>query len=263
MSVKREWLAPLPRLLLTLFLLVLIVHIMAGRGTDTSLTRVQQAGELVVAMDASYPPFEMTDGQGNYGGFDADVAREIARRLGVGVRFANIAFDSLYDALASRTADVVISGLRYERERTRDVIYTASYIDVGQVLLVRSADAISKTADMAGRRVAVETASEGEVEARKLAAKIAGMRIQEYETPPEMATALHSQQVDAAVTDLVTARGLAKSQPGLRLILPPFVADPLVIAGDSLDRTLMAEISRVLGTMRDEGVLDRLADTWF
>lgn len=262
MSVKREWQDPLPRLLATLLLLVLIVHILLRGGADASLERVQQAGELVVAMDASYPPFEMTDGQGNYGGFDADVAREISRRLGVGVRFANIAFDSLYDALTSRTADVVISGLRYERERTRDVIYTPSYIDVGQVLVVRAADA-TKTADLAGRRVAVETASEGEVDARKLAAKTAGMRIQEYETPEEMAAALRAQLVDAVITDLVTARGLARSQPGLRLILPPFAPDPLVIAGDIRDRTLMAEVNRILKAMRDEGVLERLAETWF
>ena len=262
MSVRREWPAPLPQLLATLLLLVLAVVVLAGRKPDDSLPRVQQAGELVAAMDASYPPFEMTDGQGNFGGFDADVAREIARRLGVGVRFANIAFDSLYDALASRTADVVISGLRFERERTRDVIYTPSYADVGQVLVVRAADAAT-TADLAGRSVAVETASEGEVEGSKLAAKVAGMRIREYETPEEMAAALHSQEVDAAVADLVTARDMAKGQPGLRLLLPPFAPDPLVIAGDSRDRALMTEINRILKAMRDEGVLDRLAEKWF
>jgi ABC-type amino acid transport substrate-binding protein len=251
------------RIILVILLLALLtIRIALSNRPDGSLARVQQAGVLIVAFDASYPPFETTDGQGNFSGFDVDVAQEIARRLGVSVQVANIAFDSLYDAIAARKADVVISGLRYEAERTRDVIYTTSYFDAGQVLVVRAGDAINKAADLAGRRVAAEWASEGEVEAQKLAKKAAGMQVREYTTLDEAFGALRSGVVDALATDHASALGLAKSQ-GVRLLLPPFAPDPLVIAGHGQDRTLMTEVSRIVKAMRDEGVLDRLAAQWF
>ena len=246
-----------------LLLLLLASRLSAGRMSDSSLKRVQDAGVLVVAFDASYPPFETTDGQGNFGGFDAEVGRAIAQRLGVQVRFANIAFDSLYDALPSRKADVVVSGLRYESERTRDVIYSAPYFDAGQALIVRAADAITKPADLAGRSVAVETASEGDVEARKLAAKTPGLKLQGYDSPQTALAALRRGDVAAAVTDAVTAMELTKDQTDLRLLLPPFAPDALVIAGNIEDRSLMREIDRILKQLRDDSTLARLQQQAF
>lgn len=244
--------------LVVVLLVILIARLGWGAGQDPSLRRVQQAGVLIVAFDASYPPFETTDGQGNFGGFDAELARAIARRLGVEVQFANIAFDSLYDALASRKADVIISALRYEAERTRDVIYSTPYFDAGHVLVVRRGDAINKPADLAGRRVAVETASETEVELGKLTAKMAGVQIQAYETREDGLEALRRKDVDALATDRVSALSLVKGQADLRLVLPPFAPDLLVVAGHIQDRTLMSEINRILRALRDEGILAQL-----
>lgn len=252
-----------PRLLAALLLALFILRIALGGEEDASLQRVQQAGVLIVAFDASYPPFETTDGQGNFSGFDAGLAQEIARRLGVQAQFANISFDSLYDALTGRKADVVISGLRYEAERTRDVFYTISYFDAGQALVVRAASPISKTADLAGRRVAVELASEGEIEAQKLAAKTAGMQLQEYANPADELVALRDGAVDALVTDHVTALEMIKNQADLRLLAPPFAPDPLVVAGHIEDRTLMSEVNRIIKALRDDGTLERLAQQWF
>ena len=251
--------SPVFYLIPLLLLLIVIVRFALGPGPDPSLHRVQQAGVLVVAFDASYPPFETTDGLGNYSGLDVSLAQELARRLGVQVRFANIPFDNLYDAIANRSTDLVISGIAYEAERTQDVLYSLSYFDAGQVLVVRASDPFSKTVDLAGRRVAVESASEGEVEARKLAAKTPGMQIQGYETPEKELAALRNLDVDALVTDHVTALDLARGDNTVRLMLPPFAADPLVVAGHIQDRTLMSEVNRAIKTMLDDGTLARLA----
>ncbi len=245
-----------------LLLAVLIARVVIANQPDPSLRRVQEAGVLVVAFDASYPPFETTDGQGAFSGFDAALAQEIASRLGVSVQFANIAFDSLYDVLAARKADVVISGLRYEAERTRDVIYTTSYFDAGQTLVVSTGSGITKPADLAGRRVAVEVAAEGEFEARKLAGKTAGMQIATYASVDEALAALRSGAADAVVTDHVSALELTRGQASLRLLAPPFAPDPLVIAGNGADRTLLGEINRIVKALRAEGVLSRLAEQW-
>ncbi len=241
-------------------LVLLVARLALAQRSDPSLQRVQQAGVLVVALDASYPPFETTDGNGNFSGFDVAVAEEIARRLGLSVRFANIAFDSLYDALTGRRADVVISCLRYEAERTRDVIYTPSYFDAGQMLIVRAGEAIAGAADLAGRTVGVEWATEGEIEAQKLARKTPGLRVQSFAAMAEAIAALRAGVVAAVATDHVSARELCSGQTDLRLLLPPFAPDPLVIAGHSADRRLMAEVSRIVRAMQGDGTLDLLAE---
>ncbi|MFN3761678.1 MAG: transporter substrate-binding domain-containing protein, partial [Anaerolineae bacterium] len=63
-------------------------------------------------MDASYPPFESIDGEGNLVGLDVDLGRELAARLGVEAHFvANLSYDGLYDALTADQVDVLISAL--------------------------------------------------------------------------------------------------------------------------------------------------------
>lgn len=249
--------------ILAAVLILLTVFLFSRAGQDQSLNRVRQAGVLVIALDASYPPFETTDGRGNYGGFDVDLGRLIAARLGVQAAFKNIAFDSLYDALFSRQADLLISGLHYEAERTRDVIYTVPYLDAGQVFIIRKEDSAAGNADMAGRRVAVETASEGDIAARKATDKFKGMTVQGYTSPEEMVQALVAGQADAAVSDYVSAMAALRQQPGLRLLLPPFSGDPLVAAGDARDSALMRQVSRIVKAARDDGTLSRLAEQWF
>ena len=199
-----------------------VVALLGRNRLDGSLQRVQENGALVVALEASYPPFETTDGLGHYGGFDVELAGEIARRLGVEAQFANIAFDSLYDGLYSGKADVIISGLRYEAERTRDVRYSQPYLDAGQVVIVRAGDPITRTLGLAGRTAGVETASEGEVEAGKLRRTVPALRLRSFESPQQATAALTAGEVDGVVTDYVTAQGLVKNAPGLRLLLPPF-----------------------------------------
>jgi polar amino acid transport system substrate-binding protein len=244
-------------------ILLFVLRLGLASRQDASLQRVKEAGVLVVGFDASYPPFETTDGLGDFSGFDVDLGQLIAQRLGVRVEVANIAFDTLYDALTANRADVVISGLRYEAERTRDVIYTVPYFDAGQVLVVRAADGFARPGDLAGRKIGVETASEAAIELTKLARKTAGMQVAQFETPEKSVAALRNHEVDAVAADHVSARELVKEQTDLRLLLPPFAADPLVIAGNIKDRSLMTEINRILRKLQEEGALDRLALRWF
>ena len=85
-------------------------------------------------MDASFPPFEVVDGDGRFVGFDVDLATALAERWGVGVRFVDVHFDGLYDALQADKFDLIISALPYDRTMTRDVAYSVSYYDAGELL---------------------------------------------------------------------------------------------------------------------------------
>ena len=99
----------------------------------SGLAEIRQRGVLRVGLDASFPPFESLDEDGQVVGLDADIARAIADDLGVEVQFVNIGFDGLYDALLIKRVDVLLSGLPVDPYRTGDVAYSANYFNAGQV----------------------------------------------------------------------------------------------------------------------------------
>lgn len=234
---------------------------------DPSLRRVQEAGVLRVGLDASFPPLETTDGLGHFGGYDVDLAEAVARALGVRAEFVNISFDSLYDALASRKIDVIVSGLLYAPEMTRDVLYSASYLNVGPVLVVRQDGNIAKTADLTGKAVAVELGSEGQVVAQRLAEKeVAGLVGQTYPTVQEALAALRRGEVEAVIADPIAVSEFIQGEAAekdLRVVGGPLSDESYVIAAHRYDRTLLKAIDQVLRELRAQGFLDQLADHWF
>ncbi|MBI4758115.1 MAG: amino acid ABC transporter substrate-binding protein [Chloroflexi bacterium] len=188
------------------FALVLFVTLVpAPKRIDLSLTLVEEAGVLRVALDASYPPFEMEQ-DGAFSGFDVDLARQIAGSMGVKVEFVNMGFDSLYDALLTRRADAVISAFQYAPEMTRDMAFSASYLTGGQVTVVaRGNTAIRDPSDLNGKRVAVERGSAAESAAKKLLGKGSDVRLQGFPTGQEALDAVAAGQVDVTIADFVEA----------------------------------------------------------
>ena len=234
---------------------------------DPSLRRVQEAGVLRVGLDASFPPLETTDGLGHYGGYDVDLAEAVARALGVRAEFVNISFDGLYDALASRKIDVIVSGLLYAPEMTRDVLYSASYLNVGPVLVVRRDGSIAKTADLTGKTVAVELGSEGQVVAQRLAEKeVAGLASRTYPTVPEALAALRRGEVEAVIADPIAVSEFVQGEAAgddLRVVSGSLSDESYVIAAHRYDRSLLKAIDQALQELRAQGVLYQLADHWF
>ena len=136
-------LARLGRCLLIVLFVSSVAALISCSGSPDALERVLETGVLHVGMDASYPPFETVDGEGNLVGFDVDLARQLAARLGaahgtqVRVEFvANLPYDGLYDALAAGRVDVVASALYVDPLRMDEVAYSTASFNAGQVLVV-------------------------------------------------------------------------------------------------------------------------------
>ena len=91
---------------------------------------------LVVGTEPEFPPFESLDENGELVGFDIDLARAIAKDLGVDVRFETMAFDSLPSALGVGKIDVILSGMTATPERAKSRTFTDSYFRTQLCLLV-------------------------------------------------------------------------------------------------------------------------------
>ena len=231
---------------------------------DDTLTRIGRDGRVRVGAEASYPPFEFLDAQGQFAGFDIDLARELGARWGVDVQFVNIHFDGLYDALLAGKCDLVISALPYDRTRTREVGYSHTYFDAGQVLVVSADDAtIQDVKDLAGKRLAVELGAEGHHLARQYA-RDKGLTIDILPLRETLETfeALRSGEADALIADKVTAlqyRGLGYP---IRIAGPPLTSDPYVIAVPADAPVTLARIDEALDDWGASGWLEGLTQRW-
>jgi polar amino acid transport system substrate-binding protein len=234
-------------------------------GADPTWERIHREGVVRVGMDASFPPFEVVDEHGRFAGLDVDLATALAERWGVGVQFVNVHFDGLYDALHADKFDLIISALPYDRTMTRDVAYSISYYDAGQVLLAPvTAGEVQSIADLDGRRCGVELGSEAHQLVRQLARdrglSIEVVPVREVGELPER---LLAGELDGVVCDSLTAHDWMARWPGLRLAGPPLTSDPYVIAARPTSPELLNQVNLALREWRADGYLDELQDHWF
>ncbi len=213
-------------------------------------------------MDPSYPPFEWVDEDGNLVGFDVDLAREIARRIGVDVHFVVTGYDALYDALIVDRADVIISALYPDPTRMAGFAFSQAYFDAGQVLLVAADAPIRSVADLSSKQLMVVFGTEAHMNALEWQ--------QRMEPPPIVLTgdtaetiisAMAAGHADAVIVDNVAAQAALAQVPGVRVIAS-ITDEPYVVAATAKDREVIDAITRILHAMKQDNTLESLVDRW-
>lgn len=231
---------------------------------DLAWARLQSEGDIRIGLDPSYPPFEFEEEvTGDIEGYDLDLAREIARRLGVQATFVHVGFDSLYDTLRSGKVDVIISAMPYDPTWTENVSYGVWYFNAGQFLAVRADEtSISAVTDLAGRRLAVELGTSGDLEARRLQRQIFNLTVQTFGSAEEALNGLVTGGADAALVDAVSAYlYIAKGAP-IRLIGDAVLDESYAVVTERRSTQLRAAIDQKIVEMKVDGFLDLLRDKW-
>ncbi|MBX0328297.1 ABC transporter substrate-binding protein [Oscillochloris sp. ZM17-4] len=237
----------------------------AGGGAGPALDRVwaaaQARGSLRVAVDVGFRPFvEQRDG--DLAGYDVDLARAVAGRLGLRAEFVPIGFDALYNALVSDQADMIASALPYAPEEGERARFSSFYFDAGQVLLVPEGSPVAGAADLAGRRVGVALGSDADALARRLALATPSIDLRStYDEPGQAIADLRAGRLDAAICDNVSALAAAQSAPGLR-IAAALSSQPYALAVPASAFQLQAEVNRALAELRAEGLFEELNRRW-
>src|SRR5689334_934922 len=113
-------------------LLAIAAAVWAGAqpAPDAAWDRVQAGGVLRIGTDATYPPFESVQ-NGQFVGYDIDLGRAVAARVGARAEFVSIALDGQYDALLSGKVDLLLSALPFIYERQKEVRYSQPYYQAG------------------------------------------------------------------------------------------------------------------------------------
>lgn len=232
-----------------------------AQNRDRTWERARKSGTLRVGMDAGVPPFAMP-GNGDIQGFDADLARDLAGRLGLAVTIVNTPSDALYDALLTGAVDALIAALPVTPEFRRDVAYSAPYIEMGERAIVRAGSDIRAPADLASRRVGAELGSDGDLAARSLARHLP-IRLQSaYDSGDAALADLRGGTLDAVVLDGIAARHVVATDPSLVMLPDPVLSNGYVIATKQDAPTLTMNLGRALAAARAAGIFTQLESRW-
>jgi polar amino acid transport system substrate-binding protein len=247
--------APLPALLVVLALIGFVVYeLTRPPAPDLSLQRVLDAGELVVGIDPSYPPFEVVNGNGDLDGFDVDFAREVGRRLGVNVRFVAVDFGSIFDALEVRKFDAIIGGVSPLPEYQKQIAWSRTYFDDGLVLVV--SDRAS------GNVVGIESGSDADLDLDHLRATLKDYRFQQFDDQDQIRESLGKGLLRGTVVDAATGIVWSRQVAGLGVVPTRLTSAPYVVATRTDEGALLQAISRQIEVLRGSGYVTSLEQKW-
>ena len=176
-----------------------------------TLSDIQQRKKVLIAIDLGAPPFGMTDAKLQPQGSDVDVARMLAKDMGVELEIVQVTGPNRIPFLMTGKADMVISSFSITPERAKVVAYTNPYGASQFVVAGPKQTAIKSMEDLAGKRIAVVRGNMQDSLLTPLAPK--GTNIVRFDDDATVTAALMSGQVDAICAPNSLAGALAKLNP--------------------------------------------------
>ena len=157
-----------------------------GEKQETEGEGTEATGEkYIIATDTVFPPFEFTNEEGNFVGIDVDIINAIAEDQGIEVEIQSLGFDAALLAVQSGQADGVIAGMSITDERKQTFDFSEPYFDADVTMAVAAGSEIKSYEDLAGKTVAVKTATNGAAYAKSIADEY-GFTVVEFKDSPTM-----------------------------------------------------------------------------
>ena len=233
-------------------------------GTTAAETAEAAGGTLIVGFDQDFPPMGFVGDNGEYTGFDLDLAKEVASRLGLEYKAQPIAWDSKDMELESGNIDCIWNGFTITG-REDDYTWTTPYMANKQVFVVANDSDIKSQADLAGKVVEVQADSSAEA-ALKENQDLANTFGQLLTTPDYNTAFMDLEQgaVDAVAMDVIVAGYQIKQRNADFKILDDSLSEEEYGIGFKKGNTeLRDKVQRALEEMAADGTLAKISDEWF
>jgi polar amino acid transport system substrate-binding protein len=258
--------------------LLVVSLVLIGTGNawpGTTLERVTRTKVLKDVLVNTYPPFGFIDANNELAGFDVDVARAVAAKLGVTLSLATPGWETIVSGRWQGRWDICICSMSPTAERERVLNFPVWYYSSPAVLTVHKDEQhIKSIADISGKRVGVGTGSSYENYLNK-ALSIPGA--------PPIAYPFHDVivipgdesvnfrnlalgpgvRLDAIVSDLATAQATINAMHTLKIVGPVLYAEPNVVATEKGDPEWDGAVIRTFDALKADGTLAKISIKWF
>ena len=239
----------------------------AALAEDTGLADVQAKGTLVMGFDEAYPPMGFVSEDGDYVGFDIDLAKEVAGRLGVELVLQPVIWDSKELELNGGNIDCIWSGMTITPERAEQMLFSMPYLKNEQIMIVLSNSGIASIEETAGKRLGTQSGSSSvDVLDANPDIRDALGEVSLYEDFVTALMDLRVNGIDVLLIDSVVGFYYISQQddPSLFTVLPGVLeAEEYGIGFRLTDQSLVDAVNEQLIAVYDDGTLADITAKWF
>lgn len=234
-----------------------------GAFAEDLLDTIKARGTLMIAMEGTYPPFDYRDSRGILQGFDVDVARALAAKLGVKPDFYTGEWSGLIGGVQAGKFDVVINQVAITQQRRQSLDFSPPYAYSAVQVLERKGDKAEYQSldELKGKRVAVTLGSNY----ADLAKSVPGIIVQTYPGMSEALGDLVGGRADAYLNDRLFVPYLIKTSnvPVRGGGLLKNTGDEIGIPYRKGNPKFSAAIDEAITSMKKDGTLAAISKKWF
>ena len=236
--------------ILCLLLAVCMLCCFAGCGSDNTLT---------MGTNASFPPYEFVDDNGDFAGIDVEIAQAIADKLGMELEIKDMAFDSLITAAQNGSVDIVLAGLTVTDERKESVNFSDTYATGVQVIIVKEDSAIASADDLEGKKIGVQSGTTGDIYCTD---DYGQENVKQFDNGALAVAALVNGQVDCVIIDNEPAKNYVKANKGLKILETEYVVEDYAAAISKDNDELLEKVNKAMKELKKDGTIDRIIEKY-
>lgn len=238
----------------------------SSKESKADTAAIDADGVFTVGFDQDFPPMGFVGDDGEFTGFDLELAAEVAKRLGMEIKYQPIAWDAKEMEIESGNIDVIWNGFT-TNGRENDYTWSKPYMENKQVFVVSKDSGITKVEDLKGKKVEVQVDSSGEkalAENKELSDSFA-----ELITTADYNTAFQDLEMgatDAVAMDIIVAGyQLKKRGDGKYIILEdePISTEEYGIGFKKGNTALRDAVDATLVEMAADKTLKSISEKWF
>lgn len=237
-----------------------------NENKDSSWTKVQEKGELVVGNCPEYPPFSSRNANNQIEGFDADYAAAIGEALGVKVVMKDTAWEGLVAGLQKGDHDIIISCMSPEEATaaSENVNMSKAYYHLNEIIVTKADnESIKSKEDLAGKIIGTQANCTSEVAAESL--KDMGIEVKEikkYNRNSEALIDLRNGRVEAVVVGFAYAATQVKGNTDLKIVNDPVRSVEIVVVLKKGADELTDKINEAIDAVKQNGMYDSISKKW-
>ncbi len=250
-------------------LIVLALNILITVGCSSNENEIGEIVDstddtLVIGVDSQFPPLSYLDQNDNFTGFDIDLAKEVAKKLGKKLEIQPIDWTQKETELESGNIDVIWSGLTITPEREAQMLFTNPYLLNNQVIVVREDSGINTLNDLVDKNIGVQLTSTAEsaLSGNPIINEIGDVIL--YHENTSALEDLSAGKIDAVAVDSILAGWyLMNENSELAVLNEPLSSELYGIAVAKDNLALLEQLNNALYEIKTDELGTKISTKWF
>lgn len=253
-------------------ILIMAMAAMAGCSGNTAqkndFEKLKEKGYITVGLDDTFVPMGFKNEKGELVGFDIDMAKEAARRMGIEVKFQSIDWILKETELNSGKIDMIWNGYTISEERKKMVNFSEPYMDGRHILIVPKDSSVMKFEDIEGKSIATQNASTGLdiLNNKGIASKLKGGEPVLYDSFNDAFMDLTSGRIEGLVGDEIMVMYVLKQKNAVdQYKVIPIEGENYEngVGVRKSDTELLKKLNEALNAMKKDGTAAKISNEWF